>query len=74
VWVGVVCELAVVMARAGGFDEQSRTRSLRPASGLAATLLSLLRELGLRGETVAERAEQRVDLEQRVRAQLCGLE
>jgi hypothetical protein len=37
----------------------------------------LLGELGLRGETVAEameRAEQRVHLEQRVRAQLCGLE
>jgi hypothetical protein len=53
------------------------SRSLRPASALAATLFSLLRELGLRGGTVAEpveRAEQRVDLEQRVRAQLCGLE
>src|SRR6266487_3756804 len=48
-----------------------------PRAGLAATLLSLLGELGLRGETVAEaveRAEQRVDLEQRVRAQACGLE
>jgi len=62
-----VVELAVVMTRAGGFDEQSRTGSLRPASGaLATTLLSLLCKFGLCGETVAEaveRAEQRVDLE-----------
>jgi hypothetical protein len=32
--VGVV-ELAVVLTRAGGFDEQSRTGSLRPANGLS---------------------------------------
>jgi hypothetical protein len=29
----VISELAVVMTRAGGFDGQSRTGSLRPASG-----------------------------------------
>src|SRR6266536_662006 len=44
-----------------------------PRAGLSATLLPVRSELGLRGETVAEaveRAEQRVDLEQRVLAQL----
>src|SRR6266545_5665738 len=48
-----------------------------PRAGSAATLLSLLCKLGLGGETVAEaveRAEQRVDLEQRVLAQLRRLE
>src|SRR5438045_4089726 len=51
--------------------------SLRPVSGLAAALLSLLCELGLGGETVTEiteRVKQRVDLEQRVLPQLRRLE
>src|SRR5438093_8976885 len=48
-----------------------------PRADLAVTLLSLLCELGLRGKTVAEaveRTKQRVDLEQRVLAQLRRLE
>src|ERR671922_174638 len=56
----------------------SRTSSLRPASGaLATTVFTLLCELGLGAETIAEameRTEQCVDLEQRVLAQLCRLE
>src|SRR6266480_3038372 len=59
------------------FDEHSRTGSLWPASGLGAQLLPVRCALGLRGETVTEaveRAEQRVDLEERVLAQLFRLE
>src|SRR5262249_27409469 len=36
--VVVMCELAVVLTRAGGLDEQSRTGSLRPASGVTGAL------------------------------------